>query len=44
MPPAADNPDGFWEHLRFVRLNDEILSTVGAAWDLPPGNNQAFNG
>jgi len=44
MPPAADNPDGFWEHLCFVRLNDEILNTAGAAWDLPPRNNQDFNG
>jgi hypothetical protein len=26
MPPRADNPDGFWEHLGFVALNDELLS------------------
>ena len=25
MPPQADNPDGFWEHLGFVALNDELL-------------------
>ena len=42
MPAAADNPDGFWEHLRFVRLNDELLNAVGAAWDLPPRDKQAF--
>ncbi len=42
MPAAADNPDGFWEHLRFVALNDEILSTVGAAWDLPPWEDERF--
>ncbi|MEO7166746.1 MAG: sulfotransferase, partial [Chthoniobacterales bacterium] len=42
MPAAADNPDGFWENLRFVQLNDEILNSVGAAWDLPPGANQDF--
>lgn len=42
MPAAADNPDGFWEHLRFVALNDEILSAVGAAWDLPPWQNEPF--
>lgn len=42
MPAAADNPDGFWEHLRFVALNDEVLSTVGAAWDLPPWENERF--
>ena len=25
MPSQADNPDGFWEHLGFVALNDELL-------------------
>ena len=43
MPAAADNPDGFWEHLGFVKLNDEILNAVGAAWDLPPRENQGFD-
>ncbi|MGH7938060.1 MAG: sulfotransferase family protein, partial [Bryobacteraceae bacterium] len=42
MPAAADNPDGFWENLRFVQLNDELLNNVGAAWDLPPSREQAF--
>jgi GT2 family glycosyltransferase len=42
MPPAADNPDGFWENLRFVKLNDELLSAVGAAWDLPPFHHEDF--
>jgi GT2 family glycosyltransferase len=36
MPPQADNPDGFWEHLGFVALNDELLAALGGAWDLPP--------
>ena len=36
MPPQADNPDGFWEHLGFVELNDELLNALGGAWDLPP--------
>jgi GT2 family glycosyltransferase/glycosyltransferase involved in cell wall biosynthesis len=43
MPGASDNPDGFWENLRFVALNDEILNAVGAAWDLPPLQNEAFD-
>jgi GT2 family glycosyltransferase/glycosyltransferase involved in cell wall biosynthesis len=42
MPAAADNPDGFWENLRFVALNDEILAGVGAAWDLPPWQDEPF--
>ncbi len=33
MPAQADNPDGFWEHLGFVALNDELLSELGGAWD-----------
>ena len=36
MPPQADNPDGFWEHLGFVALNDQLLEALGGAWDLPP--------
>jgi GT2 family glycosyltransferase len=40
MPPQADNPEGFWEHLRFVAINDEMLSELGGAWDLPPKPNE----
>lgn len=36
MPPQPDNPEGFWEHLQFVRLNDELLSFLGGGWDCPP--------
>lgn len=43
MPAAADNLDGFWENLRFVRLNDEILNALGAAWDLPPRSESSFD-
>jgi GT2 family glycosyltransferase len=42
MPPQADNPDGFWEHLGFVALNDELLNELGGAWDLPPNANENF--
>jgi hypothetical protein len=33
--PAPDNQDGFWENLKFVKLNDEMLSASRAAWDCP---------
>src|SRR5687768_18097338 len=36
MPPAEENPEGFYEHLEFVRLNDEVLNAAGAGWDCPP--------
>ena len=42
MPAQADNPDGFWENLRFVALNDEVLNELGGAWDLPPSANEDF--
>src|SRR5215467_10027179 len=42
MPPQADNPEGFWEHLGFVALNDQLLSELGGAWDLPPPPNEDF--
>ena len=42
MPPQADNPDGFWEHLGFVALNDELLNALGGAWDLPPKTDEDF--
>lgn len=31
-----DNPAGFWENLDFVTLDDRILTSLGAGWDLPP--------
>ena len=43
MPPQADNPDGFWEHLGFVALNDELLEALGGAWDLPPKTNEKLS-
>ena len=44
MPPQADNPEGFWEHLRFVALNDELLAALGGAWDLPPKPDEILTG
>jgi hypothetical protein len=36
MPATPDNQDGFWENLRFVEVNEEILGAVGGGWDEPP--------
>lgn len=36
MPPMKDNPEGFWENIKFVGINDEILSSLGGRWDSPP--------
>ncbi len=43
MPAQADNPDGFWEHLGFVAVNDELLNELGGAWDLPPRVDENFS-
>jgi hypothetical protein len=36
MKPQPDNPEGFFEHLPLVALNDAILAELGGGWDLPP--------
>jgi hypothetical protein len=36
MPAAADNPEGFWENVRIVGINDALLTQLGGGWDLPP--------
>ena len=33
MPPAADNPTGFWEHLDAVEIHDQLLADLGRSWD-----------
>ena len=35
MDPSPDNETGYWEHHRFVEINDEILAEMGASWDNP---------
>jgi hypothetical protein len=34
--PSEENPDGYWEHVHFVGLNDEMLAQLGGGWDKPP--------
>jgi hypothetical protein len=36
LPPAPNNPEGFWESRSFLRLNDAILKELGGSWDHPP--------
>jgi hypothetical protein len=35
MPPAGDNPKGFFEDLRAFRVHEQLLSDLGAAWHRP---------
>jgi len=32
MPAQTDNPEGFWERLDVVDLNDSILASQGLTW------------
>lgn len=34
--PAADNPEGFYEHREFHAIDEDILELFGGAWDHPP--------
>ncbi len=34
--PVSDNPEGYWENLAFVRLNEEIIAKFDGRWDDPP--------
>lgn len=36
MQSAVDNPEGFWENLRFTKINDDLLSYIGGGWDYFP--------
>jgi hypothetical protein len=36
MQPAFDNPEGFWENLEFVHINELLLHAFGGTWSAPP--------
>lgn len=36
IPPAFDNPKGFYEDRRVVAFHDKLLANLGASWDKPP--------
>ncbi|MBA3241946.1 MAG: sulfotransferase [Acidobacteria bacterium] len=36
MQPTSANPEGYWEHMRFVKLNDRIIAQFGGLWNDPP--------
>jgi glycosyltransferase involved in cell wall biosynthesis len=33
---AGDNPEGFWENVKFQKVNEEIITMFGGGWDMPP--------
>ena len=36
IPNEEDNPEGFWEHIKFQGINEQILGLFDGAWDAPP--------
>ena len=42
MPARSDNPDGFWENLRFVGINDEVLNKLGGTSDISAADSENF--
>jgi GT2 family glycosyltransferase/glycosyltransferase involved in cell wall biosynthesis len=36
VPPASDNPTGFWEHASIKSINDQVLARCGGTWQDPP--------
>lgn len=36
MPASRNNTDGFWENLRFVRVNERLLAASDGQWFAPP--------
>ncbi|MBX2816150.1 MAG: glycosyltransferase [Saprospiraceae bacterium] len=36
LPPASDNPAGFWERRDVKELNEQLLGMRGASWDFIP--------
>ena len=41
MPASINNTDGFWENLKFVRLNERLLAANGGMWFAPPATLHA---
>lgn len=38
LPPQADNPEGFYENMKFMDLNNRILFKAGGNWLEPPSH------
>src|SRR5258706_2467641 len=36
LSATKDNLEGFWENAKLQRINDEILTSFGGGWDIPP--------
>ena len=36
MPPNGGNPNGYWEDVDFVKMNNKLLALAGGDWRHPP--------
>ncbi len=42
LPATADNPEGFWENINFVNINEKILKGRKSTWDTPPSHEPGW--
>lgn len=40
MPPAEDNPLGFFEYIPLVEMNKDLLEEAGGSWLIPPQSDK----
>ncbi len=43
MPPNGGNPNGYWEDVDFVRMNNRLLSLAGGSWRNPPSEERILS-
>ena len=39
LPPNGGNPNGYWEDVDFVRMNNRLLNLAGGSWKEPPSED-----
>lgn len=43
MPPNGGNPNGYWEDVDFVRMNNNLLGLAGGSWKEPPSEDSIIS-
>ena len=43
MPPNGGNPNGYWEDVDFVRMNNKLLGLAGGSWKNPPSEESILS-
>ena len=43
MPPNGGNPNGYWEDVDFVKMNNRLLELAGGSWRNPPSEEKILS-